>query len=206
MLKQPAGGVVNVPSLHSASAASVSLPVVTGSDLPSAGSGFAGIKKRNVASTMETSEVKLTKVNYETKMFIPTDNACARMAGVAPGEAANLNPVPGSTMSARSSSRATAVFGPGRGSRGSKGPSRHPALDPLPIAPASEASGLPVPGSSTSAQSSIEATAVFGPGTTSGSEQGPEGADRAVAPGGCTAEAFSGWGPEKIKEEIVDIV
>lgn len=81
---------MNVSSLHSASAASVSLPVVTGSDLPSAGSGFAGIKKRNVASTMETSEVKLTKVNDETKRFIPTDNACARMAGVAPGEAATL--------------------------------------------------------------------------------------------------------------------
>ena len=61
-----------------------------------------------------------------------------------------------------------------------------------------------MPGSSSSAQSSIGATAVFGPGTTSGSEQGPEGADCAVAPGGCTAEAFSGWGPEKTKEEIVD--
>lgn len=93
-----------------------------------------------------------------------------------------------------------------RSGEGEPRPSRHPALDPLPIAPASEASGLPVPGSSTSAQSSIGATAVFGPGTTSGSEQGPEGADCAVAPGGCTAEAFSGWGPEKTKEEIVNIV
>ena len=108
-------------------------------------------------------------------------------------------------MSAQSPCRATAVFGPREGNRGSKEQHHRLALDPFPISSAGETSASSVPGSSTTAQSPRRATVIFGPEATGESERGPEGEDRAFSHGKRQAEFFSGWGSEKDGSEVQEL-
>ena len=170
------------------------------SGLPDA-SEFWPDSELDLRNSREAKRDRLKKLAVSELSNFDSHKAC----DTAPGETVNLTLVPSSSMSAQSPCRATAVFGPREGNRGSKEQHHRLALDPFPISSAGETSASSVPGSSTTAQSPRRATVIFGPEATGESERGPEGEDRAFSHGKRQAEFFSGWGSEKDGSEVQEL-